>query len=90
MKLSSKDANDILEACQIMINEAIKNAKFNRDIQASIIAINTDGTYDIKYQNGIANNVKADPDKTFAVNDVCWVEVPNNEMSLFYIKCKKK
>lgn len=81
----SKINDSILEAIDIMVQERIKNLNFNRYIQVQVTVVNANGTYNVTYKGQTITNVKARPGSTFAVNNVCWACIPNNEFSFLFL-----
>jgi len=85
--LSKKD-EDILEAIDIMVQERLKELKFNRYIQVKITVDNGNNTYDVLYNNQTIPNVKVRAGLTLSVNDICYCMIPNNQFSLLFLDCK--
>lgn len=78
--------NSLLKSIQTIVNNAIKVAPFNKTRQAQILANNGNGTYTIKLDGVLYNNVPAYPTDMFMkVGNIVKVVVPGNQYSHMYI-----
>lgn len=79
--------NSLLKSIQTIVNNAIKVAPFNKTRQAQILANNGNGTYTIKLDGVLYNNVPAYPTDIFMkVGNIVKVVVPGNQYSHMYIE----
>jgi len=78
-------SKNILESIDILIEERLKELKFNRYIQVKVTVDNGNNTYDVLYNNQTIPNVKGRNGSIFSVNDVCWATIPNNQFSLMFL-----
>ena len=60
--------NSLLKSIQTIVNNAIKVAPFNKSRQAQILANNGNGTYTVRLDGVLYNNVPAYPDNKFIKN----------------------
>lgn len=81
--------NQILDAIDIMVNEKLSSLKFNYYIEASIEAINDDGTYEIKFNDQILSKIKAKEGLSLSTNDIVLVCVVNGNFSNKFIDLKR-
>ena len=78
----------ILDAIDYLIDNRLKYLKFNRTTTGKITAINLDNTYNVEI-NGEISVLKAREDLILLVDDIVYVEIPNNNFSFAYINCKR-
>ena len=83
-------AKKILDAIKIMIKENVRNLFYNRKKKAKILSLNIDGTVDVKIGDDTFNNVKVRAGLLPEINEVVWVEIPNNNMKEMYVDTAKK
>ena len=77
----------LLESIDTMIEERMKELKFNYTIDAKIIEDLTSSEYKILY-NGDEYKAKAINNQTYKVDDLVYVLVLNNDFSNKKILCK--
>lgn len=79
--------NSLLKSIQTIVNKEVESASFDKTRQAQIITNNNDGTYTIRLDGVLYNNVLAYPyTDVLSVGDVVKVCIPSNQTSHMYIK----
>jgi hypothetical protein len=80
--MSSTDyGNNLLDAIELIVDDKVSNAKFNKTIQAVIIE-RTDanlGKYKAKYQDSEIDVYSSNPDTTYSTGALVNVTVPNGD-----------
>ena len=79
---SSKDfAESILDAVDIITDQKLKEAKFDRTIQATVLSCtsNTKGEYRCKYQDSKFLAYTSNPDITYSENALVYILIPGND-----------
>lgn len=75
--------NQLLDAVQVIVDDAVQKAKFDRTVQAVVAKCisASQGKYSIKYQGGYFNAYSQDPDITYSPNTQVYVLIPDNDMN---------
>ena len=74
---------NICQAIEIIANDAVKNAGYDRTVQAQIIScVDQDaGKYKIKYQDSYSYAYSTSPDIHYSNSTYVYVQVPNGDMT---------
>lgn len=75
--------NQLLDAVQVLVDDAVKNATFDRTVQAIIVKCVSaaQGKYTVKYQGGYFYAYAQDPDITYTPDMQVYVLIPGNDMN---------
>ena len=75
--------NQLLDAVQVLVDDAVKNATFDRTVQAIIVKCVSaaQGKYSVKYQGGYFYAYAQDPDVTYTPDMQVYVLIPGNDMN---------
>jgi hypothetical protein len=82
---SIEDAAIILDAINQLINSGVRKLQFNTSKQAFVLAVNEDGTADIKMNNETYDNVRIRQGLTVQANNIVWITVPNNDLRHMFV-----
>lgn len=86
MKDFTESLSYLMKGIQFIIDNAIKVAPYNRTLTGLILAVNTDGTYNLKLDGNTYNNIQAiKTGIALNVNDTVKVEIPQNQMNNMFI-----
>lgn len=79
--------NSLLKSMQTIVDKAIDVAPFDKTRQAQIITNNTDGTYTIRLDGILYNNIPSYPKlNTMAAGSIVKIIIPSNQSSQMYIR----
>jgi hypothetical protein len=85
-----KTINEIvLNTIEKYFTQFSKNAPFDKTVQGKIIAVNTDGTYNVMVNGNVLNNVPFTLNNTLSIYDSVWVTYPSNNVNNVFINRKK-
>ncbi len=75
--------NQLLDAVQVLVDDAVKKAEFDRTVQAVIskCVSTTKGQYSVKYQGGFFYAYAQDPSITYTPETQVYVLIPGNDMN---------
>lgn len=75
--------NQLLDAVQVLVDDAVKRAEFDRTVQAVVAKCvsSTKGKYSVKYQGGYFYAYAQDPNVTYSPDTQVYVLIPGNDMS---------
>jgi len=75
--------NQLLDAVQVLVDDAVKKAEFDRTVQAVIskCVSTTKGQYSVKYQGGYFYAYAQDPSITYTPETQVYVLIPGNDMN---------
>ena len=75
--------NQLLDAVQVLVDDAVKKAEFDRTVQAVIskCVSATKGQYSVKYQGGFFYAYAQDPSITYTPETQVYVLIPGNDMN---------
>lgn len=79
----------LLEAIQIMINENNKKLKFTYHIEATVLVVNSDGTYNVNYNGSILKNIRVREGLSLKINDIVLICIINGNFSNKFIDLKR-
>jgi len=79
----------LLNGVKKIIEQKIKQLKFNYYITGKITAINIDGTYDLTYNGEALTNIKAREGLTLIIGDIVYICVVNGNFFEKFIDCKR-
>jgi len=74
---------NICEAIEVIANNLISNAGFDRTIQATIVSCvnNATGKYKIKYQDNLMHAYSGEPEKTYSKGSQVYVLIPGGDFT---------
>lgn len=79
--------NSLLKSMQTIVDKAIDVAPFDKTRQAQIITNNTDGTYNIRLDGILYNNIPSYPKlNSMAAGSIVKIIIPSNQSSQMYIR----
>lgn len=79
--------NSLLKSIQTIVDKEVESASFDKTRQAQVITNNNDGTYTIRLDGVLYNNVMTYPyTDVLNVGDVVKVCIPSNQTNHMYIK----
>lgn len=78
----------ILDACRIIVENQIKNLKFNYYIDGIITKKNDDGTYNIKNSGNTFENIKARTGLALSEGDSVQIMIKNGDFNNKFIDDK--
>lgn len=82
--------NSLLKSMQTIVDKAIEVAPFDKTRQAQVITNNADGTYTIRLDGILYNNVPSYPEtNVLEVGSVVKIVMPSNQSSQMYIQSSK-
>lgn len=75
--------NQLLDAVQVLVDDAVKKAGYDRTVQAVIAKCvsATKGQYSVKYQGGYFYAYSQDPTATYTPETQVYVLIPGNDMN---------
>jgi len=80
-----KKAKIVLNSIKEMVKSALENAEFNTKKRAVVNFINENGTVNIFMNGEIYNNIKVRPGLSPKINEIVWIELPNNKMTNAFV-----
>ena len=78
----------ILDACRIIVENQIKNLKYNYYIDGVVTKKNGDGTYNIKNSGNTFENIKARTGLTLSEGDSVQIMIKNGDFNNKFIDDK--
>lgn len=75
----------ILDACRIIVENQIKNLKYNYYIDGIVIKKNSDGTYNIKNSGNTFENIKARTGLVLSEGDSVQIMIKNGDFNNKFI-----
>lgn len=75
----------ILDACRIIVENQIKNLKYNYYIDGIVTKKNGDGTYNIKNSGNTFENIKARTGLVFSEGDSVQIMIKNGDFNNKFI-----
>ena len=72
-----------------MIDTKLEGIKANKKRKAVIVAVNANGTVDIKMNEQIYSNVELRSGLSPILNEIVWVEIPNGNYNTMYVDTAK-
>lgn len=87
--MTPKEMQDyILEAIEIVVKEEMRKLRFNYYIEATVLSINIDSTYNVSFNNNTLPNVRAREDLKLQIGDNVLVCIVNNDFSNKFVDQK--
>ncbi len=77
-KNKTERATILMNTIESIINKAVSRLSYNTKRKGVIQSINGDNTVDVSVNDEVYQNIKVRPGVILQVNDVVWVEKPNN------------
>jgi len=84
-----KLAKLLIESVEELIVSKISNLRFNKKKKAVIHSLNLDGTANINLDNELYEDVNIRTGLAPQINEVVFVEIPNNQMKNMYVDTAK-
>ena len=80
-----QQAKVLIESIKELVQAELNKIKFNTKKRAVVNFINENGTVDIFMNGKIYNNIKVRPGLSPKINEIVWIELPNNKMTNAFV-----
>lgn len=86
MKDFTESLSYLMKGILTIVENAVENSPRDKTLTGLILAVNTDGTYNLRLDGNIYNNIQAlKTGIVINVNDTVKVNIPQNQMNNMFI-----
>lgn len=86
MKDFTESLSYLMKGILTIVENAVENSPYDKTLTGLILAVNTDGTYNLRLDGNIYNNIQAlKTGIVININDTVKVNIPQNQMNNMFI-----